>query len=128
MNYRKGFVVEPGAKVRLDKIDSGFKDKDNQSRKDATVEIQKHVERLARAQYLLYADFRKSLLVVRQGLDAGGKDGVVRHVFTAMDPQGTLVSSFKRPSRIEAAHEFLWRAHLHTPAKGQVVIFNPLSL
>jgi PPK2 family polyphosphate:nucleotide phosphotransferase len=124
MNYRKRFVVDPGAKVRLDKIDSGFKDKENQSRKDATAEIQKHVERLARAHYLLYADASKSLLVVLQGLDAGGKDGVVRHVFTAMNPQGTLVSSFKQPSRIEAAHDFLWRAHLHTPAKGQVVIFN----
>jgi polyphosphate kinase 2 (PPK2 family) len=124
MNYRKRFVVEAGAKVRLDKIDAGFKDKDNESEKHATAEIQKHVGRLAMAQYLLYADASKSLLVVLQGLDAGGKDGVVRHVFIAMNPQGTLVSSFKQPSRIEAAHDFLWRAHLHTPAKGEVVIFN----
>jgi polyphosphate kinase 2 (PPK2 family) len=124
MNYGKRFVVEPGAKVRLDKIDPGFKDKDNQSHKQATAEIQKHVERLAKSQYLLYADGSKSLLVVLQGLDAGGKDGVVRHVFTAMNPQGTLVSSFKQPSKIEAAHDFLWRAHLHTPSNGQVVIFN----
>ena len=64
----------------------------------ATPEIQKHVERLAKAQYLLYADGSKSLLVVLQALDAGGKDGVVRHVFTAMNPQGTLVSSFATPS------------------------------
>ena len=79
---------------------------------------------MANAQYLLYADGSQSLLVVLQGLDAAGKDGVVRHVFTAMNPQGTLVSSFKQPSNIEAAHDFLWRAHLHTPAKGQVVVFN----
>ena len=94
MNYGKRFVVEPGAKVRLDKVDPGFKDKHDESHKDATPEIQKHVERLAKAQYLLYADGSKSLLVVLQALDAGGKDGVVRHVFTAMNPQGTLVASF----------------------------------
>lgn len=124
MNYRKRFVVKPGATVRLDKIDPGFKDKHNESHKRATTEIQKNVERLAKAQYLLYADGSTSLLVVLQALDAGGKDGVVRHVFTAMNPQGTMVSSFKQPSRIEAAHDFLWRAHLPTPGKGQVVIFN----
>ena len=124
MNYSKKFVVEPGAKVRLDKIDPGFKDKHDESHKDAMPKIQKHVERLAKAQYLLYADGSKSLLVVLQALDAGGKDGVVRHVFTAMNPQGTLVASFKQPSKVEAAHDFLWRVHLHTPAKGQVVIFN----
>jgi PPK2 family polyphosphate:nucleotide phosphotransferase len=124
MNYHKRFGVEPGAKVRLGKIAPGFKDKHDESHKDAAPEIQKHAERMAKAQYLLYADGSQSLLVVLQGLDAVGKDGVVRHVFTAMNPQGTLVSSFKQPSNIEAAHDFLWRAHLHTPGKGQVVIFN----
>jgi PPK2 family polyphosphate:nucleotide phosphotransferase len=124
MNYRKRFVIEPGAKVRLDKIDPGFKDQHEESHDRATPEIQKHVDRLAKAQYLLYADGSKSLLVVLQAPDAGGKDGAVRHVFATMNPQGTLVSSFKQPSQIEAAHDFLWRAHLHTPAKGQVVIFN----
>lgn len=124
MNYRKRFVVEPGVKVRLDKIDPRFKDKHDESHKNATPKIQKHVERLTKAQYLLYADGNRSLLVVLQALDAGGKDGVVRHVFTAMNPQGTLVASFKEPSKVEAAHDFLWRAHLQTPAKGQVVIFN----
>src|SRR5208283_4011090 len=123
MNYRKRFVVEPGANVRLDKIDPAFEDK-HDSKNKATLKLQKHVERLAKAQYLLYADGNKSLLVVLQALDAGGKDGVVRHVFTAMNPQGTLVSSFKQPSKLEAAHDFLWRAHLHTPGKGEVVIFN----
>jgi PPK2 family polyphosphate:nucleotide phosphotransferase len=96
----------------------------DESHDSATLEIQKHVERMAKAQYLLYADGSKSVLVVLQALDAGGKDGVVRHVFTAMNPQGTLVSSFKQPSHFEAAHDFLWRIHQHTPGKGQVVIFN----
>ena len=123
MNYRKRFVVEPGAKVRLGKIDPEFKDK-HETKDSATLEIQKHVERMAKAQYLLYADGKRSLLVVLQALDAGGKDGVVRHVFSAMNPQGTSVFGFKQPSELEAAHDFLWRAHLHTPGKGEVVIFN----
>ena len=99
MNYRNRFVVEPGAKVRLGKIDPGFKDQHEESHDSATPEIQKPVERMTKAQYL-YADGSKSLLVVLQALDAGGKDGVVRHVFTTMNPQGTLVSSFKQRNRV----------------------------
>jgi len=95
MNYRKRFVVEPGAKVRLSKIAPEFKDKHDESHDRATPEIQKHVERMAKVQYLLYADSSQLLLVVLQALDASGKDGVVRHVFSAMNPQGTSVFSFK---------------------------------
>ena len=79
---------------------------------------------MAKLQYLLYADGNQSLLVVLQALDAGGKDGVVRHVFSAMNPQGTWVFGFKQPSKLEAAHDFLWRTHVRTPGKGEVVIFN----
>jgi PPK2 family polyphosphate:nucleotide phosphotransferase len=123
MDYRKRFVVEPGAKVRLGRIDPAFKGK-HESQDTATPEIQKHIERMAKLQYLLYADGNQSLLVVLQALDAGGKDGVVRHVFSGMNPQGTSVFGFKQPSKLEAAHDFLWRAHLRAPGKGEVVIFN----
>ena len=123
MDYRKRFLIEPGSKVRLGKIDASFKDK-HESHKMAMPEIQKHTERMADLQYLLYADGNQSLLVVLQALDAGGKDGVVRHVFTAMNPQGTKVIGFKQPSKEEAAHDFLWRSHQHAPARGEVVIFN----
>jgi PPK2 family polyphosphate:nucleotide phosphotransferase len=75
-------------------------------------------------QYLLYADGSQSLLVVLQALDAAGKDGVIRHVFSGMNPQGTFVFGFKQPSKEEAAHDFLWRAHRRAPSKGEVVIFN----
>jgi PPK2 family polyphosphate:nucleotide phosphotransferase len=61
---------------------------------------------------------------VLQALDAAGKDGVIRHVFSGMNPQGTFVYGFKQPSKSEAAHDFLWRAHLRTPGVGEVVIFN----
>ena len=123
MDYRKRFVVEPGTKVRLGAIDPAFKDK-HESHDAAKAEIEKHVERMAKLQYLLYADGNQSLLVVLQALDAGGKDGVVRHVFSAMNPQGTWVFGFKQPNKIEAAHDFAWRAHLRAPGKGEVVIFN----
>jgi PPK2 family polyphosphate:nucleotide phosphotransferase len=123
MDFRKKFVVEPGAKVRLSKIDPSYTGK-YEGHEQAAPEIGKHVERMDKLQYLLYADGDQSLLVVLQALDAAGKDGVVRHVFSGMNPQGTVVFGFKQPSKEELAHDFLWRAHLRTPGKGQVVIFN----
>jgi PPK2 family polyphosphate:nucleotide phosphotransferase len=123
MDYRKAFAVEPGNGVRLAALDPSYKGK-HVSREDALSEIQKHVARMAELQYLLYADASQSLLVVLQALDAGGKDGVVRHLFTGLNPQGTLVHGFKQPTPEEDAHDFLWRAHQRAPAKGEVVIFN----
>ncbi len=123
MDFRKKFMVEPGAKVRLSKIDPAGTGKYS-SHDEAAPEIAKHVERMEKLQYLLYADGTQSLLVVLQALDAAGKDGVIRHVFSGMNPQGTSVFGFKQPSKDEAAHDFLWRAHLRTPGKGEVVIFN----
>jgi PPK2 family polyphosphate:nucleotide phosphotransferase len=123
MDYREKFVVEPGAKIHLSKIDPSYKGK-YESHENATPEIAQNLERMQKLQYLLYADGSQSLLVVLQALDAAGKDGVVRHVFSGMNPQGTAVFGFKQPSKEELAHDFLWRAHLRTPSKGEVVIFN----
>jgi len=123
MSYRKKFIVEPGAKVRLSKIDASYTGK-HESDKKAAPEIAKHVQRMDKLQYLLYADGNQSLLVVLQALDAAGKDGVIRHLFSGMNPQGTSVFGFKQPSKAEADHDFLWRAHLRAPSKGEVVIFN----
>src|SRR6476646_10887864 len=123
MDYRKKFMVEPGAKVRLSKIDASYTGKD-ETNEQALPEIQTNVERMDKLQYLLYANGSKSLLVVLQALDAAGKDGVIRHLFSGMNPQGTFVFGFKQPSKYEAAHDFLWRAHLRTPGTGEVVVFN----
>ena len=123
MDYRKKFMVEPGAKVRLSKIDASYTGKD-ETHEQALPEIQTHVERMDKLQYLLYADNHQSLLVILQALDAAGKDGVIRHLFSGMNPQGTSVVGFKQPSKYEAAHDFLWRAHLRTPGTGEVVVFN----
>jgi len=123
MDHRSKFAVEPGAKVRLSKIDASYTGK-HETHEKALPEIQKHVERIDKLQYLLYADGNQSLLVVLQALDAAGKDGTIRHVFSGMNPQGTFVFGFKQPSKEEAAHDFLWRAHLRAPGKGEVVVFN----
>ena len=123
MDYRKKFAVEVGERPRLSKIDASYTGK-HESHEKALPEIQAHVERMDKLQYLLYANGSKSLLVVLQALDAAGKDGVIRHLFSGMNPQGTFVFGFKQPSKYEAAHDFLWRAHLRTPGKGEVVVFN----
>ncbi len=123
MDYRKRFVVKPGAKVRLAKIDPSYTG-EHETHAKAVPEIETHRERLDKLQYLLYADGAKSLLIVLQALDAGGKDGTIRHVFSGVNPQGTVVVGFKQPSPRESAHDFLWRVHEHTPGKGEIVIFN----
>ncbi len=123
MDYRKKFIVKEGRKVRLDSIDPGYTGK-HKSHKDARREMRLHVERMDKLQYLLYADANQSLLIVLQGLDAAGKDGVIRHLFSGMNPQGTSVASFKQPTPIEMKHDFLWRAHQQAPGQGEVVIFN----
>jgi PPK2 family polyphosphate:nucleotide phosphotransferase len=123
MDYREKFLVEPDSKVRLAKIDPSYTGR-QESHDEAIPAIEANVERMEKLQYLLYADASQSLLVVLQALDAGGKDGVIRHVFRSMNPQGTSVTAFKQPSREEAAHDFLWRAHLHAPGKGEVAVFN----
>lgn len=75
-------------------------------------------------QNLLYAEGKHSLLVVLQGMDASGKDGVVKNVFTYVNPLGISVKPFKAPTAEELSHDFLWRIHAHTPAKGMIQVFN----
>mgnify|MGYP000561992149 FL=1 len=123
MNYINRFRVEPGSKVDLAKIDAGFKDK-HESHEQALPEIEAYNQKLHDLQYLMYAEGKRSLLICLQGRDAAGKDGTINHVLGAMNPQGCLVTGFKAPSKEEAAHDFLWRYHKATPAKGQVAIFN----
>jgi len=81
-------------------------------------------ERLGELQAALYADGERALLVVLQGRDASGKDGTIRHVFSAANPQGCQVVSFAAPSEIAQRHDFLWRVHASVPRKGMIGIFN----
>ncbi len=123
MDYRKQFPVDPTKQCLLGDIDPN-NTADIASKSEATVLTDQYRDQMEAEQFLLYADGRQSLLVVLQALDAAGKDGVIRHVFSAMNPQGTRVHGFKQPTPIEAAHDFLWRAHKQVPADGEVVIFN----
>ena len=82
------------------------------------------LERLTELQARLYAESKRSLLVVLQGRDTCGKDGTIRRVFDAVNPQGCIVTSFKKPSELELSHDYLWRVHHAIPAKGTIGIFN----
>jgi PPK2 family polyphosphate:nucleotide phosphotransferase len=123
MDYRKKLIVKPGSKVRLSTVDAAFHGK-HETHEAALVELQEQVARLTHLQYLLYAERKRALLIVLQGIDAAGKDGTCWHVMSAMNPQGTTVTGFKQPTEEEHAHDFLWRVHRHTPALGQVAVFN----
>ncbi|MDD2541029.1 MAG: polyphosphate kinase 2 family protein [Desulfuromonadaceae bacterium] len=123
MKYSEKFMVKPGSSIKLDKIDAAFKDK-HEDQTSALGEIETFTQRLRELQYLLYAENKRSLLIVLQAMDAGGKDGTINHVLGNMNPQGAKVYGFKVPSAEEAAHDFLWRIHKAAPQHGQVSIFN----
>jgi len=116
-------MAEPGKKIKLSRIDpdstDGFKDK-----QAAAERLEKSIARLAQLQYLLYAEKRRSVLIVFQAMDAGGKDGTIRQVMSGLNPQGCRVIPFKVPCGEETEHDFLWRIHRATPAYGEIGIFN----
>jgi PPK2 family polyphosphate:nucleotide phosphotransferase len=85
---------------------------------------EKQVKRISDEQKVLYADGRYALLIVLQGRDAAGKDGTIKKVFTAVNPQGCTVASFKVPTELEQRHDFLWRVHAQVPPRGMIGIFN----
>ena len=117
------FRAEPGKKIRLSKIDPSQSGKPG-LRDESDDQIQRDLKRIDELQYLLYADAGRSLLIVLQGPDASGKDGVIRHLFSCVNPMGVSVARFETPTPEEAGHDFLWRVHAKTPRKGQIVVFN----
>ena len=123
MDYRKELVVKPGAQVRLDRIDPRFPEVPHDSR-EIDERVEKNRARMADQQLRIYAERRHSVLIVLQGLDAAGKDSVVKHILSTMNPMSCTVAAFKVPTPEEASHDFLWRHHKSAPAKGWVSIFN----
>lgn len=110
------------AKIKLAEIDTRApKNMDKAGTKEKTAAI---LEELDELQNLLYAEGRHSVLVVIQGMDASGKDGLIRNVLGNMNPQGVRVQSFKAPTAEELAHDFLWRIHRHSPDRGMIQVFN----
>jgi PPK2 family polyphosphate:nucleotide phosphotransferase len=123
LDYRKQFCVKPGQKVRLNKLDPSDTGK-HTSEDEAKEDAERYLKQVAHQQLLLYAEHKHSVLVVLQAMDAGGKDGTIRHVFSGVNPQGVDVASFKQPTPLELAHDFLWRVHAQAPRAGQIVVFN----
>jgi PPK2 family polyphosphate:nucleotide phosphotransferase len=117
------YLVKPGKKINLSKIETAdtghFKDKE-----EALAVVSKDLAHLKKLQDLLYADGRRAVLIVLQAMDTGGKDGVIEHVFSGVNPQGCFVTSFKQPTPLEHRHDFLWRIHNAAPPKGVIGIFN----
>jgi PPK2 family polyphosphate:nucleotide phosphotransferase len=122
MGYSRDFIVKPESKVKLSDIQTDYKDK--LTKEEAEKALEKNLKRMQELQELLYAEHKRALLICLQAPDGGGKDGVIRHVFGALNPQGVKVASFKQPTHIEADHDFLWRAHRDVPGKGEIGIFN----
>lgn len=123
MNLTRKLGVGPGTTVKLKDCDPsdtlGHENDEKTQAKQA-----KLVKRLDDLQYLLYAEKKRALLIVLQGMDAAGKDGTIRHVMAGINPQGCRVTSFKVPTPEEQAHDFLWRSHVAVPEKGMIGIFN----
>ncbi len=118
----KSLMVPPGSKMSISDINPG--NTHGIQKKTAADSLQKNCERMSVLQYLLYAEGRRSLLVVLQGIDAGGKDGTIRHVMSGLNPQGVSVTSFKAPDGEEKRHDYLWRIHKAVPETGKIGIFN----
>ncbi len=123
MDFRKKFAVPPGGRLKLAKLDPAYKG-DEKSAETAAQTVERDRQKLSDMQKLLYAERKRSLLVVLQAPDAGGKDGTITHVMGAWNPQGATVTAFKEPTPQELAHDFLWRVHIHAPGRGEIAIFN----
>jgi PPK2 family polyphosphate:nucleotide phosphotransferase len=122
IDLRDTLRVRPGSRVRLERRDHGQTygwDKDA-----AAIALAAQTERLASLQDRFWAEDKRSVLVVLQGIDAAGKDGTINKVMEAFNPQGCPVTSFKVPSAEELAHDYLWRVHNKVPRKGEIGIFN----
>jgi PPK2 family polyphosphate:nucleotide phosphotransferase len=120
----KKYRVSPKDKIKLkdwDPNESSEFDGDKAAGKERLLKLNEEFEEL---QEMLYAEGKHRVLVVLQGMDTSGKDGVIRHVFEGVNPQGVRVASFKVPTPEELAHDYLWRVHKVVPGKGEIVIFN----
>ena len=117
------YRVQPGERINLADFDPNTCEH-YKKKKDIEAELEKHVKRINKLQERLYAENKRSLLIVLQAMDTGGKDGTIKHVFSGVNPQGCQVWSFKKPSDEEASHDFLWRYHHRAPQRGMITIFN----
>ena len=123
MSYRDKYLIKSGREVRLEEWDPG-ETGEVADKKSAKAILKENHKRLGELQYQLYAEGKRSVLIILQAMDAGGKDGTIRHVMGPLNPQGCRVRSFKKPTEEELDHDFLWRIHRAAPRKGEIGIFN----
>jgi len=114
--------VKPGSALKLSKIAAD--DTHGLSKHHAAKQHSAHIESLSALHDVLYAEHKRALLIVLQGMDASGKDGTIKHVMSGVNPQGCSVTSFKQPSTVELDHDYLWRVHAAVPPRGAIGIFN----
>ena len=123
MKIKSPYLVKPDAKFRLK--DWSTDDTGRFTKEEDTHDVlEKHCQTLGALQEVLFAEGKHALLIVLQAMDTGGKDGTIRHIFTGVNPQGVDVTPFKVPTPLEAAHDYLWRAHAAVPRLGKIGIFN----
>ena len=115
-------TVPAGHDIRLADFDPGYRE--GLDREAAVVETQQHCEKLDELAYRLFAEAKRAVVVVLQGIDTSGKDGTIRMIASGVSPQCLDVQSFKAPSALELSHDFLWRVHTAVPAHGRIGIFN----
>lgn len=120
---KQPLTFSPGAEIRLDDLDPGYTG-GILGKKEAQEELEENTAALADLGYRLYAENRRALLLVLQGMDTAGKDGTIRHAMRGFNPQSCNVTAFKTPSAAELDHDFLWRIHRAVPGRGEVGIFN----
>jgi PPK2 family polyphosphate:nucleotide phosphotransferase len=116
------YRIDPNASVNLDDFETYYSGEIK--KKEGKARLKEHNKTLRDLQELLYAEGKRKVLVILQGIDTSGKDSTIEHVFGDVNPQGTKVTNFKVPSKKELAHDYLWRVHQHTPGNGEIVIFN----
>jgi PPK2 family polyphosphate:nucleotide phosphotransferase len=120
----KRYKIKPGARVDLGKLDANDTSALPDTKDEAKGDLERSSKRLEELQELLFAEHLHKVLIVLQGMDTAGKDGVIRHVFEGVNPQGVHVASFKQPSSTELDHDYLWRVHHEVPGRGEITIFN----
>ena len=118
------YLIRPGTRVDLSDHDPADSSEFEGGKKEGKAALPGIVKELAELQRRLWAESSRSLLVILQALDTGGKDGTIRHVFGGVNPQGVHVVSFGLPTEWERGHDFLWRVHRQTPEKGAIAVFN----
>ena len=118
------YRVKFNSKFTLKDIKTDDKSERGASKEEDALELEKIAGKINAMQDILYAQGKSKILLVLQGMDASGKDGTVRHVFSECDPLGIRLANFKGPTPEELAHDYLWRVHQQVPQKGEIVIFN----